>query len=137
MFQPSVDVAEATCRSVMALIYLVFIVLVISEKIKLHQQGQLQSQTSEARTRLGVLLELGPFWFKMVTGVFHLFIMKVYNEADAEFLISSIAGTILVYGNQLLNIPVGYMVLFAYRYWRDQAFRSYINRHIYIIVCSH
>ena len=133
--QPSVDVAEATCRSGMALIYLVFTVLVICEKIKLRQQGQQSTpaETSEARTRLGVLLELGPFWFKMVTGIFHLFIMKVYNEADAEFLISSMTGTILVYGNQLLNIPVGFLILFAYRYWRDHAFRSYINRQIYVI----
>lgn len=129
----SANFAELLARFVFAVTYLVFSVLVIYEKAKLTEVEATAVTTSsgavtERRKRLGVMLELGTFFSKMVIGVFHLIIMKVYNESDTDYLATS-AGRILVYGTHLFNVPVGYAIVFAYRYVTDPGFRSYFNRY--------
>ena len=56
-----------------------------------------------------ILRRSGPFIIKMVFGVFHLFIMKYYNDSESDFLAGGGAtGRVLVYGAHLFNVPAGY-----------------------------
>ena len=132
--QSSIDVAEAVFRSIMAMTYLVFSILIIYEKTKLKRADAIACKTSlgaaiaEKKKRLGVILEVGLFLGKITLAIFNLLIMKVYNESDTEYLINTALGRILVYGNQLFSVPVGYLVLFVYKYAKDKGFRSYMNR---------
>ena len=132
--QSSIDVAELVFRSIMATTYLVFSILIIYEKAKLKRAEAIACKTSlgaaiaEKKKRLGVILEVGLFLGKITLAIFYLIIMKVYNESDTEYLISTAPGRVLVYGNQLFSVPVGYLVLFLYKYSKDTGFRGYMNR---------
>lgn len=115
--------------------YFVFSVMVIYKKAKIKvaeatSVPTLGTPISDRRRRLGVILELGTFIIKMVFGVFHLAIMRVYNESDSDYLATTFTGRILVYGTHLFNVPVGYALYVTCRYCRDEGCRNYINRYI-------
>ena len=78
-----------------------------------------------------ILRRSGPFIIKMVFGVFHLFIMKYYNDSESDFLAGGGAtGRVLVYGAHFFNVPAGYALYLAYRYVRDGNYRNYTNRYM-------
>ena len=140
---PIAIVSDTAFRYFLGTTYVIFTILVSYEK---GRQKMAEARIvpgvvpgplglpSEQRQRRRLIFDLGLFVIRMAGGVFFLGIMKVYNDADPDFL-NAYPGRILVYGTHLYNVPIGYSLMIVIRHYKDEAFRNHLNRAVKSCFC--